>query len=80
MDFLVDVSEITPHTLRRTFATTLRRDETSLDTISKLLGHSSTKVTEDSYVELEAEVIARELFGTKATGRKWRGLVARSAA
>ncbi len=56
------LSEIAPHTLRRTFGTALRRRGTALDVISKLLGHSSTKVTEESYVELEVTVSGRELF------------------
>ena len=55
-------SEVTPHTLRRTFGTSLRRQGKSLDLISKLLGHSSTKVTEEFYVELEEAVLGRELF------------------
>lgn len=61
------LSEITPHTLRRTFGSALRRRGTALDVISKLLGHSSTKVTEESYVELEVTVIGRKLFEDSRT-------------
>jgi integrase len=57
------LSEITPHTLRRTFGTALRRQGTPLDAISKALGHSSTKVTEESYVDFEAAHVSREILG-----------------
>ena len=58
-----NLSDVTPHTLRRTFATSLRREGRPIDVVSKILGHSSTKVTEQFYVELEDETVAAEFLG-----------------
>jgi integrase len=49
-----------PHALRRTFGSELINDGVRLETISKLLGHSSTVVTERAYAQLLDETIARE--------------------
>ena len=57
-----NVSDVTPHTLRRTLATSLRRQGVSIDVVSKILGHSSTKVTEQFYVELENDTVASEFL------------------
>ena len=48
-------SKVTPHTLRRTFASSLYNNDLQLDRISKLLGHSSTRVTEEAYAALNGE-------------------------
>ena len=58
----LNVSEITPHTLRRTFGSTLLNHGVRLEAVSKLLGHSNTKVTEDSYAELLSATVAREVL------------------
>jgi integrase/recombinase XerD len=47
-----NVSEVTPHTLRRTYATDLLNREVRLETVSKALGHSDTRVTSSYYAEL----------------------------
>jgi integrase len=50
-----------PHSLRRTFGSTLINEGLRLEVISKLLGHSSTTITEKAYAELLAATIAREV-------------------
>jgi integrase/recombinase XerD len=47
-----NLSEVTPHTLRRTYATDLLNREVRLETVSKALGHSDTRVTSSYYAEL----------------------------
>lgn len=54
------VSAVTPHTLRRTFGSHLINLPVRLEVVSKLLGHSSTKVTEDAYAELLDETTRKE--------------------
>jgi integrase/recombinase XerD len=46
------LSEVTPHTLRRTFGTDLLNRGMPLEHVSKLLGHADTRVTQASYAEL----------------------------
>jgi len=53
-------SEVTPHTLRRTFASSLYNNDLPLDRISRLLGHSSTRVTEEAYAALAPEKLEEE--------------------
>jgi integrase len=57
-----NVSAITPHTLRRTFGSYLLNKGLRLEVVSRLLGHSSTVVTERAYAELLGETIRDELF------------------
>lgn len=54
------VKGLHPHTLRRTYGSALINDGLRLEVISKLLGHSSTTITEKSYAALLDETIARE--------------------
>lgn len=53
-------SAVTPHTLRRTFATDLLNREMRIETVSKLLGHADTRVTQASYAELLPETVRAE--------------------
>lgn len=55
-------SSVSPHTLRRTFGSDLINRGLRLEAVSKLLGHSSTNVTERAYAQLLAPTIRRELF------------------
>ena len=55
-------SEVTPHTLRRTFASDLLNRGLRLEIVSKLLGHASTTVTERAYAELLDDTTRRELL------------------
>lgn len=55
-------SNVSPHTLRRTFGSDLINRGLRLEAVSKLLGHSSTTITERAYAQLLAPTIRRELF------------------
>jgi integrase len=55
-------SQVSPHTLRRTFGSYLLNLGLRLEVVSKLLGHSSTSVTEAAYAELLGATIRRELL------------------
>jgi integrase len=57
-----NLSAITPHTLRRTFGSYLLNRGLRLEVVSRLLGHSSTVVTERAYAELLAPTIRDELL------------------
>jgi integrase/recombinase XerD len=54
-------SEISPHTLRRTFGSHLLNRGVRLESVSKLLGHADTRVTEVAYAELLDETIRAEV-------------------
>jgi integrase len=64
-----NVSAITPHTLRRTFGSYLLNRGLRLEVVSRLLGHSSTVVTERAYAELLAPTIRDELLAVLADDR-----------
>ena len=55
-------TELSPHALRRTFGSDFINRGVRLEVISKLLGHSSTTVTEQHYAELLNETIASEVL------------------
>ena len=55
-------SSVSPHTLRRTFGSDLINRGVRLETVSRLLGHSSTTITERAYAELLGPTIRQELF------------------
>lgn len=57
-----NVSSITPHTLRRTVGSYLLSKGLRLEVVSKLLGHSSTMVTERACAELLGSTIRDELL------------------
>jgi integrase len=60
-------SELTPHTLRRTYASHLINLGLRLEVVARLLGHSRTSVTERSYAELIGPTIRRELLAVLAS-------------
>jgi integrase/recombinase XerC len=64
------VSRLTPHTLRRTFGSYFLNRGVRLEVVSKLLGHSSTQITERAYAELLDQTIRREVLAalTESTG------------
>ena len=64
-----NVSRITPHTLRRTFGSDLLNRGLRLEVVSRLLGHSSTVVTERAYAELLAPTIRDEFLAVLAHER-----------
>jgi len=55
-------SDVTPHTLRRTFASHLLNHGLRLEVVSKLLGHATTTITEQAYAELLDDTTRRELL------------------
>lgn len=67
-NFMKEMSEalhidyLSPHELRHTYGTVLREKGVDLYTISRLLGHSDSKVTETTYVHNDIEVL-RERMG-----------------
>jgi integrase len=48
-------NKLTPHSLRRAWATMARRAGHSIDDISQVLAHSSPKITLDSYIKIGQE-------------------------
>jgi site-specific recombinase XerD len=63
------VSRLTPHCLRRTFGSHLLNCGVRLEVVSKLLGHSSTQITERAYAELLDQTIRREMLTALSQGR-----------
>jgi hypothetical protein len=53
--------KITPHTFRRTYATDLLNRGVRLEVVSRLLGHSTTAVTEKFYAHLSDARLRAEL-------------------
>jgi len=43
----------TPHTMRRTYVTTLHRKGVDLATIAKIAGHANVQTTVDHYISME---------------------------
>jgi integrase len=64
----VGIEGLSPHALRRTYGSALINGGVRLEVISKLLGHSTTSVTEKAYAELLAETIAREVRASSVWG------------
>jgi integrase/recombinase XerD len=46
-------SAVTPHTLRRTYASDLINRQVPLEHVSKILGHADVRVTQQAYADLE---------------------------
>lgn len=62
-----NVSAVTPHTLRRTWATHLLNQKTRLEVVSKGLGHADTRVTQAHYAELLDETTRQEILEAMAS-------------
>jgi integrase len=54
--------KVSPHGLRRTYATTHLNNGVPIHVVSRALGHASTAVTERSYARLENSRIASEIL------------------
>jgi site-specific recombinase XerD len=68
----LNVSAVSPHTLRRTYASDLLNRGTRLEVVSRLLGHSETRTTEASYARLldaRISLEARSAYMTTAPAR-----------
>jgi integrase/recombinase XerD len=57
-----NVSEVTPHTLRRTFGSHLLNKGLRLESVSKLLGHSNIRVTQECYAELLDKTVEEQFY------------------
>ena len=55
------IPRLTPHELRHTYGTVLREKGLDLLSISKLLGHSDTKITEQHYIVNDIDVLRQRL-------------------
>ena len=53
---------LTPHRLRRTYGSHLLNNGMRLESVSRLLGHSNTAITEKAYAQLLPETIRAELL------------------
>jgi integrase len=56
------MSDVTPHTPRRTFGSHLLNHGLRLEVVSKLLGHTNTTITEQAYAQLLDDTTRRELL------------------
>lgn len=65
----IQIDYLSPHELRHTYGTVLREKGVDLYTISRLLGHADSKVTETTYVHNDIEVL-RERMGLKSTEKE----------
>jgi len=57
-----NVSEVTPHTLRRTFGSYFLNKGLGLEDVSKLLGHSNIQVTQECYAELLDQTVEERFY------------------
>jgi integrase/recombinase XerD len=57
-----NVSEVTPHTLRRTFGSYFLNKGLRLEDVSKLLGHSNITVTQECYAELLDKTVEERFY------------------
>jgi site-specific recombinase XerD len=71
----VNVSAVSPHTLRRTYASDLLNRGTRLEVVSRLLGHSETRTTEAGYARLldaQISLEARRAYTAGVTNGGWQ--------
>jgi integrase len=61
---------VTPHTLRRTYATEMLNHGVRLETVSRLLGHAATTITEQAYARLTDDRIRQEVEVALAVAAK----------
>jgi integrase/recombinase XerD len=54
--------DLYPHRPRKTFGSAAFNAGADLSRISRILGHSSTTITEQAYAELTSEAIARDFL------------------
>lgn len=55
------IQELTPHELRHTFGTLLRRKGSDIYTIQKAMGHASVEVSAKTYVKNDIDVLRRDM-------------------
>jgi site-specific recombinase XerD len=63
-----NISEVTPHTLRRTFGSYLLNKGLRLEDVSKPLGHSNIRVTQECYAELLDKTVEERFHAVLSAG------------
>jgi integrase len=63
-------SEVSPHTLRRTYASDLLNRGLRIETVSTLLGHSSIAITQRAYAQLLSTTVRAELLAALGGDRE----------
>jgi integrase len=58
----VGISRLTPHRLRRTFGSFFLNADVRLETVSNLMGHADTRITQQSYAQLMPKTARREML------------------
>jgi integrase len=61
------LSDLPVHDLRHTFATLALRSGAKVEKVSKILGHSSTSITQDIYQHTSYEDLKEDVFDMFAT-------------
>ena len=61
----VGENKLTPHTLRRTYLTTLHRQGLDIPTLTRIAGHASVQTTVDHYLAIEQDSIAGAVAGIR---------------
>lgn len=61
----VGENKLTPHTLRRTYLTTLHRQGLDIPTLTKIAGHASVQTTVDHYLAIEQDSIVGSVAGIR---------------
>jgi len=65
----VGENRLTPHTLRRTYLTTLHRQGLDIPTLTRIAGHASVQTTVDHYLALENDTVAGSAAGIRLVER-----------
>jgi integrase/recombinase XerD len=56
------IRKVSPHVLRRTFATDLLNSGVRMEVVSKMIGHADTRITQEAYAELRDETAHSEVL------------------
>ena len=56
-----DIPILSPHELRHSFGTRLRRRGVDIYTIQKVMGHKDIKITSETYVHSEIDVLKKAM-------------------
>lgn len=56
------IRKVSPHTLRRTFATDLLNRGARLEVVSRMLGHNDVRITQEAYAELLDDTMRTEVM------------------
>jgi integrase/recombinase XerD len=56
------IEGLTPHRLRRTFGSFFLNEGVRLESVSHLLGHADTRITQLAYASLQDETVRKEMM------------------